>query len=72
MAIKALKSRPLTPTKLEQIGAIDGHLNNVRLAIDDMLNGATDTPDTVSTNRVFMARTWREPLRSQLSKLLLN
>lgn len=56
-AIKASASRPLTPTRLEQIGAMDGHLNDVRLAVDDMLNAGTETPADISTNRIFMART---------------
>ncbi len=56
-AIQALKGRSLSPTKLAQIGAMDCHLNVVRIAVDDMLKAVTGTPDAQSTNRVFMART---------------
>jgi|KBSSwiStaDraftv2_1062776.scaffolds.fasta_scaffold18532_4 acyl-CoA dehydrogenase len=56
-AIAAAKTRQLASSAIEQIGAIEGHLNSARLAVEDMLAAATTEPDKHSTKRILMDRT---------------
>ena len=56
-AIAAAKTRQLGSSAIEQIGALEGHLNTARLAVEDMLAAATTAPDQHSTKRIMMDRT---------------
>jgi acyl-CoA dehydrogenase len=56
-AVAAANTRPLASSAIEQIGAIEGHLNTARLALEDMLAAATTAPDMHSTKRIMMDRT---------------
>jgi acyl-CoA dehydrogenase len=56
-AIAVAKTRQLGSSAIEQIGAIEGHLNTARLALEDMLAAATTAPDLHSTKRIMMDRT---------------
>jgi len=56
-AIAVAKTRQLASSAIEQIGAIEGHLNTARLALEDMLAAATTEPDRYSTKRILMDRT---------------
>ena len=42
---------------IEQIGAIERHVNSARLAVEDMLTAATSQPDKHSSKRILMDRT---------------
>jgi len=56
-AIAVAKTRDLGSSAIEQIGAIEGHFNTVRLALEDILAAATTEPDRYSTKRILMDRT---------------
>ena len=56
-AVAAMKTRELASPIIEQIGAIERHVNSVRLAVEDMLTAATPEPDMHSSKRILMDRT---------------
>jgi acyl-CoA dehydrogenase len=56
-ALASARGRSPLPSTFEHIGAIENHLNTVRIAVDDMIAAATAEPDMQSTRRILMART---------------
>jgi acyl-CoA dehydrogenase len=57
IAIKAARKRKADDALVSEVGAMETHVNTVRIAVDDMLAGYTQTPDLNSTNRIMAART---------------